>query len=283
MPRRLFDFLSNPNPIAIAVFTLTSIAVIAAAGFLESSASQPVQAAAGNEAGAKTQPVFVELFTSEGCSSCPPADALLAQLDAMQGTGGTPPVIVLSEHVTYWDDLGWHDPFSAQAFTDRQNQYSSRFGLSGVYTPQAVVDGSIELVGSDRGKLVRALQTQSVKPKIPLTLDNIQWSGNAVAAQISSAIEVPTATLVAVLADDSDLSSVQRGENQGRSLRHVAVVRTLTEVRRVKGPLSQQPIQIKLPSGVTAQSKMRLIVFLADSRTGHILGAAMQTVRTLRP
>jgi hypothetical protein len=197
----------------------------------------------------------------------------------MQGTGGTPPVIVLSEHVTYWDDLGWHDPYSAQAFTDRQNQYSSRFGLSGVYTPQAVVDGSIELVGSDRAKLVRALQTQSAKPKIPLALDKVQWSGGGVTAQVSAASEVPSSTLVAVLADDSDQSSVQHGENRGRNLRHVAVVRSLTEVRKVKGPISQQPIQIKLPSGASMQSKMRLVVFLADSRNGHVLGAAMQTLQ----
>jgi hypothetical protein len=261
----------------IAISAIASVFVLAATGFLGASAGQRVQASA--EAQPTSQPVLVELFTSEGCSSCPPADALLAQLDAMQGTGGTPPVIVLSEHVTYWDDLGWHDPYSAQAFTDRQNQYSSRFGLSGVYTPQAVVDGSIELVGSDRAKLVKALQTQSAKPKIPLTLANAQWSGNAITAQVSAASEVPSSTLVAVLADDSDQSSVQHGENQGRNLRHVAVARTLTEVRKVKGPLSQQPIQIKLPSGVSAQGKMRLVVFLADSRNGHVLGATMQTLQ----
>lgn len=274
MPTR--NFISNQA--AIALSALASITVLAAAGFLGSSATHPVQAAI--ESQASGQPVLVELFTSEGCSSCPPADALLAQLDAMQGTGGTPPVIVLSEHVTYWDDLGWHDPFSAQAFTERQSQYSSRFGLSGVYTPQAVVDGSIELVGSDRSKLVKALQTQSAKPKIPLTLSSVQWSGNSVTAQVSSGAVSQSGTLIAALADDSDESSVRRGENQGRNLRHVAVVRSLTEVSKVKGQLNQQPIQVKLPSGVTAQSKMRLVVFLADNRSGHVLGATMQTVQT---
>jgi hypothetical protein len=223
--------------------------------------------------------VLVELFTSEGCSSCPPADALLAQLDATQTAPGARQVIVLSEHVTYWNHDGWHDPFSAQTFTDRQNEYGTRFGLSSVYTPQVVVDGAQELVGSDRVKLVRAIQSASNQPKIPITLENVQWSGGSVATQVSVQYDGRSATLVAVLADDSDQSSVLHGENQGRNLRHVAVVRTLVEVRKIKGPLTQQPMEVKLPAGIQPQPKMRLIVLLADNRTGHILGAAMQALQ----
>ena len=224
------------------------------------------------------QPVLVELFTSEGCSSCPPADVLLAQLDAAQATPGAQPVIVLSEHVTYWNHDGWTDPFSNQAFTDRQNQYGSRFGLSDVYTPQIVVDGAQQFVGSDRVKLVNAIQSASGQPKIPITLENVQWSGNSVTAKVSTQPGAATPLLIAVLADDSDQSSVLHGENQGRNLRHVAVVRSLVEVRKIKGDLTQQPIQIKLPSGVTPQPKMRLVVFLADSHNGHVLGATVQAV-----
>jgi len=227
---------------------------------------------------ASQQPVLVELFTSEGCSSCPPADALLQQLDAAQAAPGAQPVIVLSEHVTYWNNLGWHDPFSSEAMTQRQNEYGNRFGLSSVYTPQAVVDGSQELVGSDRVKLVRAVESAAARPKIALTLEAVQWAGNAVTARVSAASELPSATLVAALADDSDKSNVLRGENGGRGLNHVAVVRTLVEVRKVKGALNQQAIQVKLPSGIAAQPKMRLVVFLADNRTGHVLGAAVQTL-----
>jgi len=224
------------------------------------------------------QPVLVELFTSEGCSSCPPADALLLQLDAAQATPGAQPVIVLSEHVTYWNHDGWHDPFSNEALTDRQHQYGSRFGLDDVYTPQIVVDGAQQLVGSDRVKLVSAIQSASTQPKIPITLENVQWSGDAVTAQVSAQPGAASATLIAALADDSDQSSVLHGENQGRNLRHVAVVRSLVELRKIKGPLTQQPIQIKLPSGVHPQPKMRLVVFLADNHNGHILGATMQPI-----
>jgi hypothetical protein len=258
------------NVLAIAISACTSLTFLGGILLISEHFAQPVCAAS-------QQPVVVELFTSEGCSSCPPADALLQQLDTAQASG-TQPVIVLSEHVTYWNNLGWHDPFSSEAMTQRQNEYGNRFGLSGVYTPQAVVDGSIELVGSDRAKLVRAVESAATKPKIPLTLEGVQWSGDAVVAKVSAASEVPSVTLVVALADDSDKSNVLRGENGGRGLSHVAVVRNLVEVRRLKGTLSQQPIRINLPSGVAPQSKMRLVVFLADNRNGHILGAAMRTL-----
>ena len=273
------DFPTRRSAVVLsATASLALLAIILIAG---TRICGPVHAA-GSQSSVQSQsarqPVLVELFTSEGCSSCPPADALLAQLDAVQASPGAQPVIVLSEHVTYWNHDGWHDPFSSQTFTDRQNEYGSRFGLSDVYTPQIVVDGAQQLVGSDRVKLVSAIQSASTQPKIPITLENVQWSENSVTAQVSTQPGPTPSTLIAVLADDSDQSSVLHGENQGRNLRHVAVVRSLAEVHKVKAALTQQPIQIKLPSGVTPQPKMRLVVFLADNRTGHVLGAAMQTV-----
>lgn len=105
--------------------------------------------------------VLVELFTSEGCSSCPPADALLRQVNGMRTQAGQL-IVGVSEHVTYWNNLGWADPFSSAVYTNRQNGYGERFRLDSVYTPQMVVNGAKQFVGSDRGQLQAALEDARV-------------------------------------------------------------------------------------------------------------------------
>jgi hypothetical protein len=219
------------------------------------------------------QPVLVELFTSEGCSSCPPADALLSRLDATQFVRGAH-AIVLSEHVTYWNDLGWRDPFSIEANTNRQQRYAARMGLSSVYTPQAVVDGTADILGSDAGALSHAITKAAQKPKTQLGIENSGWQGNTLhfAVRISSPAH---ARLMAVLAEDATQSSVRRGENAGRTLHHVAVVRLFQDL----GPdiadgrqftVSAPPDDLASP----AEKSLRLVVFLADPQTGKVQGVA---------
>ena len=234
----------------------------------------------GGEEKVARQPVLVELFTSEGCSSCPPADALLARLDATQPVADAQ-VIVLSEHVTYWNHDGWHDPFSLDAMTDRQARYVERFGLSSSYTPQAVVDGSAQVVGSNENGLEQVVAHAAASPKEELNIVDAQWSGGVVhfAVRGGSGAADSKQTLIAALAEDSAQSSVARGENAGRSLRHVAVVRVMQEM--AKGSEDGRALTLKAPasSQTSAQTTpMRLVVFLTDRHNGHVLAVAERTI-----
>ena len=223
-------------------------------------------------------PVLVELFTSEGCSDCPPADALLAKLDATQPLAGVQ-AIVLSEHVTYWNHQGWSDPFSLDAMTDRQQDYVRRFGLDSSYTPQMIVDGTDQFVGGDGRALVAALTKDAKTPKQDISIEGASWDHGV--AQFSIHASPPAGTkLLAVLAADATHSEVARGENAGRTLHHTAVVRVMKEF----GTEAANGRQIKLPGGPLTQKTettgpIRLVVFLVDRKSGHVLGATEQTLQ----
>ena len=258
--------LSNPE----RVFWL---GLMAAVGWAAQSFSAPASLASAPPEDGGKRPVLVELFTSEGCSSCPPADALLARLDSTQPIAGAQ-VIVLSEHVTYWNQLGWRDPFSSEAMTERQRRYGEQFGLSDVYTPQAVVDGAAELVGSDEHGLAKAIARAASAPKQQLTLADVQSYGGAVHFLVRGAASSNT-LLMAALAEDSVQSSVARGENEGRTLRHVAVVRALQQMG--KGVDDGRPLALKLPQS-NQTGPMRLIVFLTSRDNGHVLAVSEQAI-----
>src|ERR1700727_2065958 len=135
--------------------------------------------------------VLVELFTSEGCSSCPPADALLRQVNGTQTSEGQL-IVGISEHVTYWNSLGWSDPFSSSDYTDRQNAYSERFHLEGVYTPQMVINGAEQIVGSDPAALLHAVQEEAEeRPRIFLRILSLGVAGTTLTVNFSTSGDLP--------------------------------------------------------------------------------------------
>lgn len=234
--------------------------------------------ASGNGSG---EPVLVELFTSEGCSSCPPADALLANLQAKSEAGSAQPLVVLSEHVDYWNHDGWRDPYSAAGFTQRQSAYSERFGLSSIYTPQMVVDGQFEFVGSDRIAAARAINSASAAKKGHIDIGNAAWRGDTLTAEVHLGQlppELRNATLYAALADAADTSQVAGGENSGRTLKHVSVVRVLQPLGQPAALAGAgSTVQLTLPDH-GKHGQMQLVIFAQQPHLGPVVGVAARGV-----
>src|SRR5271168_3103142 len=163
-------------------------------------------------------PVLLELFTSEGCSSCPPADRLLEILDQRQPVAGAD-LIVLSEHVDYWDRLGWKDPFSSPQYTARQQDYTNKYNFDGVYTPQLAVDGRFGFVGSDGHEASAAIQKAVREQKIPIQISNVSRKGNQVTAHIElhadESYKGGRAILYVAIADNRAESRVVREKTPG--------------------------------------------------------------------
>ena len=224
--------------------------------------------------------MLVELFTSEGCSTCPPADILLQRLDEYQPIPGTQ-LIVLSEHVTYWDQQGWKDPNSSTAFTDRQSVYETALGVKEAYTPQFVIDGS-QAVSLDNPKnLDDALNKAKGDAKIPVRISNVAVDPSNPAA-LRAHIEADTnsdkhnADVYLAVALNHVESKVLRGENGGKHLIHVAVVQQLNKVGKLpKGKSFAQDVQVKLKPNEDLKS-IRLVAFAQESGQGKVLGGAME-------
>jgi hypothetical protein len=167
-------------------------------------------------------PVVLELFTSEGCSSCPPADAVLSKLAKEQPVAGVQ-IIPLGMHVTYWDQLGWKDPASLQQATDRQQDYGLIFGVDRIYTPQAVVDGREEVIGSSEPGVRQAIAKAAKQPHVRVSITpDLRAEVSEPPAEAKERLEV-----VWLVVEDGLTTVVKRGENGGRTLHHDAVVRYL--------------------------------------------------------
>lgn len=217
-------------------------------------------------------PVLAELFTSEGCSSCPPADLLLRKLDALQPVPGAR-IIVLSEHVDYWNQLGWKDPFSSAEFSRRQNNYARVLGAD-VYTPQLVIDGRDAFVGSDFPKIRAAIARDAARPKVPVRITGARREGAEAAVDVSvPPLPGGKAEVWIGIADESDRSSVLRGENSGHTLDHVAVLRTLRKLGSVNKSEGMEST-VRLPLNPVPS---RVVVFVEEIG-GPVLGAESASI-----
>ncbi len=223
--------------------------------------------------------VLAELFTSEGCSSCPAADRLLQQIALESPVDGVE-VIGLEEHVDYWDRLGWRDPFSSAAFTNRQSEYGARvFHTAQVYTPQLVVDGAIEAVGSDRRSVHEAVGAAAARPGLDVRVRASMDAGRVhVDVDLRDADSVRphgAADVMVALAEDDLSSHVARGENSGRTLTHAAVVRSLTSI----GVLPPDSVVSSMSADVPLMPSwrapyLRVIAFVQLHDSRRILGVA---------
>jgi hypothetical protein len=255
---------------------LTSLSLFVALALI-----RPHSQAPSRTAGTARTPVVVELFTSEGCSSCPPADALLARL-AEEPLDGNVQLIALEEHVDYWNDLGWADPFSSRDWTSRQSDYSGVLGNGNPYTPQMVVDGIVEFVGSHRQKARQAIFEAAGNTKIPVTLEqdkaNKTGTGNfsVKVGKLNGTAKRDAAEVWLAVTETGLHSAVTRGENAGEDLHHAAVVRFMRKIGEAKadGETSfagdaSAPLQKEWK-----RENLRAVLFVQEKKSRRILGAA---------
>ena len=238
------------------------------------------KAASAGISGADAHPILVELFTSEGCSSCPPADALLQKMDTSPPIDGAQ-LVVLSEHVDYWDHDGWKDPNSSAALTERQADYVRVLGLKEPYTPQIIVDGTSEVRANNPQQFAKVFQDAAVMPKIPVRIGEVSVdAGNPTVLrtriEADGSSDKHNADVFVAVALDRVESQVLKGENGGKHLTHVAVVQQITKVGKLsKGKSFDEMVQLKLKPG-TDPKNLRIVAFVQESGPGKLLGVALR-------
>lgn len=241
------------------------------------------EARAQTSAAAKNhRPVIVELFTSEGCSTCPPADALLSQLEDQQPVQGVY-VIALEEHVDYWNQQGWSDPFSASEWTLRQEEYVAAFKGDAVYTPQMIVDGQSQFIGGRIREVMAGIGEASRSSKTNVLMTPIASGENRTqqftvsVGKLVGATDGDTAEVWQAVTEKGLHSEVSRGENAGRNLHHAAIVRWMRKVGVADGrkiPLSfTGNTSVKLKPAWNLEN-LRVVVFVQEKKSRRILGAS---------
>jgi hypothetical protein len=251
----------------------TILIIVAAAGIIGLSfISKSKTASKSKEISSKLvngsyAPVAVlELFTSEGCSSCPSADRLLPQLALLDSN-----VIPLSFHVDYWNRLGWTDPFSSSEYSERQRNYSRQLNLESVYTPQLVVNGEYELVGSNRIKAETTIKSAlQEKAAVQLSIDIVKMNADKINFKVHSEGNINKTNVLAALVQKQVTMNVKTGENRGAKLSHTNVVRSLL----VQTAADYNEFEITVPANL-ARDNWQLIVYTQQKNNLKITGASI--------
>jgi hypothetical protein len=213
-------------------------------------------------------PVVVELFTSEGCSSCPPADAVLLQLSQQSAANGGE-VILLGEHVDYWNYIGWTDRFSSKQFSERQSEYAKALRAS-VYTPQMVIDGGEQFVGNDAAEVHSRIAAAAKQPK-PAQV-TLTWEGTGHLQIGVHSSQAARAEVLLVITEDGLSTQVGNGENGGKTLHHAAVVRQLNPVGQLANGNLQKTVEVARKSDWNT-AQLKVILLVQDPASKKILGA----------
>ncbi len=241
---------------------LIALAAMALAGCSTQAASAP----------ANNQPVLVELYTSQGCSSCPPADRVLSTLGHKGSVAGVP-VIPLAYHVDYWNYLGWRDPLSSSKWSERQRVYARAVASGRVYTPQLIVDGRSHVVGSDRRKVANRVRAAAAARKLGVSAKLTRARGTVdVAVSVPKIVGRRDVDIVVALYENEVTTRVSRGENKGRVLRNDYIVRRLKRF----GPTRTVTARFKLePSWRSA--KLGAVAFVRERKSLAVIGAVRAT------
>jgi hypothetical protein len=273
------------------MFMRTFLFAVMAVGFLSSCdrEAEIVAASAGAPSPGTPTTVLVELFTSEGCSSCPPADDVLADLVRNQPIEQVT-IIGLGEHVDYWDGFGWRDAFSARTFTTRQSDYDARaFHTGNIYTPQAVVDGRFQMVGSDRAAVLSAVRDAARLVRASVTLVAEATSARTLRTEIQVNVPVELSgkhafEVVAGIAERNLATQVHGGENGGRLLKHGVVARSLVTAGAMKATDRTFSQTISLPlDPAWKRPDLQVVAFVQDRANGRIIGATAGPVKSGEP
>jgi hypothetical protein len=281
-PADLGAYLAVERLLGVMVMKATTISAIfwgsAVLGLATGAGRCAAQAPAPRAASSERTPVLVELFTSEGCSSCPPADELLRKMDQLQPIPSAE-IVVLSEHVDYYDHIGWKDPFSSHAYTERQQKYVDRMKVESPYTPQMVVDGEFQFNGTDAKTAVQDIQKAAAAEKISvkLTASPTNQKGkisiNVQAPALPGSSSLSSADILIAVADDADVTKVASGENSGKTLTNIAVLRELKPVGKIdKANGFSKDVETGIPA--TSTNKSRIIVIVQEPHQGKLLGIA---------